>query len=395
MRAVLIGWMTKQGNDVSFRTELVDVRDNHRIWGEQYNNRQLGNLLQVQEEISREISDKLRLQLTSQEQQRLVRHDTQNSEAYQLYLRGRFYWNKFTEDGFHKSIEYFKQAVDKDPTYGLAYAGLAESNSLLGELSSAPPKETFPLARIYAEKALKLDESLSEAHLSLGIVKLFYDWDVTGAEKELRRARELDPNNPQAYHFYGHCLQFAGSLEEARNEFQRGIQLDPTNLVLNAEFGWDDYILRRYDPAIAQYRKTLELDPNFVLASVWIAQAYEQQGKYPEALAELNRARAIDSSWSWITAEIGCVDAFLGKRAEAQKIIQELTERTAHEYIDPTEIAYIYVALGDKDHAFAVLEKGYQERAGNIPWVKMEPKFDPLRGDARFTDLLRRIGLPK
>jgi tetratricopeptide (TPR) repeat protein len=366
------------------------------LWGETYDNRQLADLLQVQEQISHEISEKLRLRLTGEDQQRLDKTETQNTEAYQLYLQGRFYWNKYTDEGFRKSIGFFKQAIEKDSNYALAYSGLADSYSLLGEQGAVPSSQAFPQARAYAEKALALDEKLANAHLSLGIVKLFYDWNLVGGEKELRRAKELDPNNPQVHHFYGHYLQWAGRLEEARAEMQRGIELDPTNLIINAEFGFADYYLRRYDPAIAQLRKTLELDQNFVLASVWLAQAYEQKGMYQEALAELQRAKTIAGNGSWITAEIGCVDAFLGKRAEALKTIKELTERRSGEYIDPGTVVYVYLALGDKDQSFTWLEKAYQERAGSvIPWMKFDPKFDSVREDARFKDLLRRIGLPE
>lgn len=393
VRAVLIGWMTKRGDSLSVRTELVDVRDNRRLWGANYTDRKLSDLLQVQEEISQRISENLRLRFSGEDQQLLAKRETRNSEAYQLYLQGRFYWNKYTEDGFKRSIAYFKEAIDKDPAYALAYSGLADSYSLLGEMGAVRPHDSFPAARTYAEKAISLDNSLAEAHLSLGIVKLFYDWDVEGAEKELRRAKELDPHDVQMYHFYAHYLQFAGRLEEARNELKRGIELDPTNLVINAEFGFADHYMRREDAAVAELRKTLELDPSFVYASIGIAQAYEEKGMYQDALSELNKAKTFDPNWYWIDAEIACVDAYLGKKAEAQKTIKELQDRMAREYIDPTIIASIYTSLGDKDQAFVWLEKGYQEKGGNIPWIHLDPKYQPLRSDPRLADLLRRIGI--
>jgi eukaryotic-like serine/threonine-protein kinase len=394
VRAVLIGWMTKRGDSLSVRTELVDVHDNRRLWGANYPNRQLSDLLQVQEEISQRISENLRLRFSGIDQQLLAKRETRNSEAYQLYLQGRFYWNKYTEEGFRKGIQYFKQAVDKDPNYALAYSGLADAYSLLGELAVTPPKDSFPQARAYAEKALALDETLADAHLSLGMVKLLYEWDWPGAEKELRRAKELDPNNPQIYHFYGHYLQSVGRMEEAINETKRALELDPTSLVINAELGWAYYCARRYDQAIAQDHKTLELDPNFVYASWVISQSYAQTERYQESLAELKRARTIDVSWSYLIAELGYAYAASGERSEAERIIEQLKERAAREYIDAILIAYIYVGLGQKDQAFAWLEKAYQERSGLMPWLKGEPKWDPLRGDARFADLLRRIGLP-
>ena len=246
----------------------------------------------MQQEISKEISEKLRLRLTGEDQKRLTKTYTENTEAYQLYLKGRFYWNKFTQDGFRKSIQYFKQAVEKDPSYVPAYSGLADSYTLLGEIGSARPKEVFPQARAYAEKAVKLDEAYGEAHLSLGLVKLLYDWDLVGAEKELRRAKELDPTNPQAYHMYGHYLQIMGRADEAVDELKRGVELDPLSLVLNAELGGAYYYARQFDQAITEYRKTLERNSSFVIASWGIAGAYEQQGRNQEARAELTGREA-------------------------------------------------------------------------------------------------------
>jgi TolB-like protein/Tfp pilus assembly protein PilF len=393
VRAVLTGRVTQRGDGLLIGVELVDARDNNQIWGEHYN-RKLSDIVAVQQEISKEISEKLRLRLTGEEQKRLTKPDTENTEAYQLYLKGRFYWNKFTEDGFRKSIEYFKQAVEKDPSYGLAYSGLADSYILLGESGFVSPKEAFPLARAYAENALQLDEAYAEAHLSLGLVKLLYDWDLAGAERELRRGKELDPANSHAYHFYGHYLQVIGRAEDAVGETKQGVELDPLSLILNAELGVAYYLARQFDQAITQFRKTLELDSTFAYATLSIAQTYEQQGKYQEARAELERARVVSPDWAYLIAEFGCVYAATGQRTEAHKIIQELSERAKRERIDPGFISWIYIALGDKDQAFAWLEKARQERAGQISWVKVEPKLDPLRSDPRFTELLRRLGLP-
>ena len=393
VRAVLTGRVRQLGDTLNIQVDLVDVTTGAQLWGNDYE-RKIPDVLAVKQEIAREVTEKLRLRLSREEQQQLIKRDTTNAEAYRLYLHGRVHWNKYTEDGFRKSIEYFKQAIEKDPAYALAYSGLADSYSLLGEISVAPPKESFPQARAYAEKALLLDETLAEAHLSLGMVRLLYEWDWPGAEKALRRAKELDPNNPQTYHFYGHYLQVVGRVEEAINETKRSVELDPTSLVINAELGWAYYCARQYDQAIAQDRKTLELDPNFVYASWVIAQSYEQTGRYQESVAELKRARTIDANWPYVIAELGYAYAASGERSEAEKILQQLKDRAAREYIDATLIAYIYVGLGQKDQAFAWLEKAYQERSGLVPWLKVEPKWDPLRGDARFADLLRRIGLP-
>jgi TolB-like protein/Tfp pilus assembly protein PilF len=391
VKSVLEGTLQKLGDRIRVTARLIKVADGTSMWAGTFDEK-FTDVFQVQDAIAEKVAAALKLRLSEEDRQRLTKRYTDNTDAYQLYLKGRFYWNKFTEEGFRKSIEFFKQAAEKDPNYALAWSGIADSYSLLGELGVVAPKEIFPQARAYAEKALKLDDALSEAHLSLGIVKLLYDWDVAGAEPELRRARELNPSDPQVHHFYAHYLEFAGRFEEAATELKRGVDLDPTNLIVNAEYGWTFYLRHQYDEAIAQYRKTLELAPNFVVASVWMAQALEQKRMYPEALAELERARKIDN-WSWIVAEIGCVDALLNKRDEAQKIIAELKARATHEYIDEMLIVYIFLALGEKDQAFAWMEKGYQSRAGNLPWIIMEPKFDPIRSDPRFDELVHRMGL--
>ena len=391
VRSVLEGTLQRVADRIRVTARLIDVRDGHSLWSDTFDEK-FTDVFAVEDAIAQKVASALALRLNAEDRQRLTKRYTDNTDAYRLYLKGRFYWNKYTEEGWRKSIEFFKQATEKDPNYALAYAGIADSYSLLGEVGIVSPKEIFPQARLYAEKALKLDDKLAEAHLSLGIVKLFYDWDPPAAEPELARARELNPSDPQVHHFYGHYLEFVGQLPEATAELKRGVDLDPTNLIVNAEYGWTFYIRRQTDEAIAQYRKTLELDPSFVLGSVWIAQALEQKQMYAEALAELDRARKIDN-WSWIVAEIGCVNAFLGKRDEARKIIAELTERATHEYIDETLIVYIFTALGDKDQAFAWMEKGFQSRAGNLPWMIMEPKFDPLRSDPRFGQFVRQIGL--
>src|SRR6266487_2938258 len=391
VRSVLEGTLQRVADRIRVTARLIDVRDGHSLWSDTFDEK-FTDVFAVEDAIAQKVASALALRLNAEDRQRLTKRYTDNTDAYQLYLKGRFYWNKYTEEGWRKSIEFFKQATEKDPNYALAYAGIADSYSLLGEVGIVSPKEIFPQARLYAEKALKLDDKLAEAHLSLGIVKLFYDWDPPAAEPELARARELNPSDPQVHHFYGHYLEFVGQLPEAASEIKRGVDFDPTNLIVNAEYGWTFYIRRQTDEAIAQYRKTLELDPSFVLGSVWIAQALEQKQMYAEALAELERARKIDN-WSWIVAEIGCVNALSGKRDEARKIIAELTERATHEYINETLIVYIFTALGDKDQAFAWMEKGYQSRAGNLPWLIMEPKFDPLRSDPRFGQFVRQIGL--
>ena len=392
VRTVLEGTLQKASDRIRVTARLINVADGASLWSDTFDEK-FTDVFAVEDTIAQKVAAALAVRLTGEEQKRLTKRYTGNTEAYQLYLKGRFQWNKYTEEGWRKSIEFFKQAAEKDPNYGLAYSGMADSYSLLGEVSFLTPKEAFENARTYAEQALKLDESLSEAHLSLGIVKLFYDWDVAAAAKELLRAKELDPHNVQVYHFNGHRLEFESRFDDAIAEFKRGVEIDPTNLIINTEFANAYYLARQFDAAITQCRKTLELDPGFEIAIVWIAQAYEQKRMYQEALTELKKLGPSGDTSPFVLAEVGSSEAGLGHRAEAEKIIKKLQERLAHEYVDPTLIAYIYIVLGDRDQAFGWLERGFQERAGNIPWMKIEPKYDPLRGDPRLTDLLRRIGI--
>jgi TolB-like protein/class 3 adenylate cyclase/Flp pilus assembly protein TadD len=392
VNSVVEGNVQKSGDHIRVTARLINVADGSSLWAETFDEK-FTDVFAVEDAISQRVADALALRLTAKEKQRLTEHYTENTEAYQLYIKGRFYWNKYTEEGLRKSIEYFKQAVEKDPNYALAYSGIADSYSLLADLSFAPPKEDFEQGRSYAQKALALDETLASAHLSLGIVKLFYDWDFTEAAKQLRRAKDLDPNNAQIYHFYGHYLELVGRADEGVQETKRGVELDPTNLIVNSEVGYGYYLARQPDLAIDQMRKTLDLDSTFSYASYVMASAYEQTKKYQAAITELNRARPISGDWSWIVGELGYVYALLGNRVEAEKTINELNSRETREYVDPVLVAYIYIALGDKDRAFASLDKAYRQRSGLICFLQVEPKFDLLRSDPRFQDLERRMGL--
>jgi TolB-like protein/Tfp pilus assembly protein PilF len=394
VNTVLEGNVQRAGDRIRVTARLIKTADGSSLWAQTFDEK-FTDVFSVQDVIAQKVADALALRLSTDEQKRLTKRYTDNTEAYELYLRGRFYWNKYTEQAFRKSIGYFNQALERDPNYALAYSGLADSYSLMGEMAYAPARQCFPNGRTYAEKALRLDEGLGPAHLSLGIVKMFYDWDFEGAEKELSRAKELDPGNPQVYHFHGHALELLGRLDEAIEETTRGVALDPTNQILNSELAFAYYLARQPDKAIAQARKTLELDPAYSYASILMAWAWNLKGGYQEGLTELNRARTVSDppDWTWIIAEIGYVNARIGNRGEAEKVIAELKNRAAHEYIDPALIAFISVALGDKDQAFAWLEKAYQERSGNLGWLKVEPHFDALRSDPRFSELVHRMGL--
>ena len=393
VRAVLSGRIVQRGDNLTISAELVDVRDNALLWGEQYD-RKMSDLLATQREIAREIVEKLRLKVSGDEKG-LAKHYTESNEAYQLYLKGRFYWDKRTGEALKKAIEYFDQAIEKDPGFALAYAGLADCYVVPAIL--LPPREAMPKAKAAAMRALELDETLAEAHTSLGRVLAAYEWNWTSAEKEFKRAIELNPRYATAHQWYGGFLEATGRRNEAIAERKRAQELDPLSLVINFELGLAFFYSRDYDKAIEQFQKTLELDQNFPPPHVFLPAAYEQKGMYSEAMAEFKKAipQRGGPEWSLRKGGLGRLYAILGKKNEARTELDELKQLAAQEYVPATSIALIYASLGEKDEAFAWLEKGYEEHAFQMQWLGVEPRWDSLRSDSRFADLVRRVGLPQ
>jgi tetratricopeptide (TPR) repeat protein len=361
------------------------------MWGEQYD-RKMSDLLATQREIAREIVEKLKLKVSGDEKG-LAKHYTESNEAYQLYLKGRFYWNKRTDEALKKSIESFNQAIEKDPGFALAYAGLADCYVVPAIL--LPPREVMPKAKAAAMRALELDETLAEAHASLGRVLAAYDWDWTNAEKEYKRAIELNPRYAIAHQWYGGYLEAMGRSNEAMAERKRALELEPLSLVINFELGLAYYYARDYDQAIEQFQKTQELDQNFPPPHNFLPASYEQKGMYSEAIAEFKKAIPLtgESEWTLAKAGLGHVYAITGKKSDAQTVIDELKQRSEQEYVAANSIALIYAGLGEKDQAFAWLDKGYEQRAFQMQWIKIEPRWDSIRSDPRFQDLMQRIGL--
>jgi len=393
VRAVLMGRLIQQGEGFSISTELVDVRDSRRLWGQQYN-RKLGDLLQVREEISREISERLQPRLSGEQKRQLAQSYTESSEAYQLYLLGRYHWRKLTKEGFEKSLEYYEQAIRKDPSYAPAYFGQAVIYSELGLRGLMPPKEVQQKAESATLKALQLDDTLAEAHVSLGYIKK-RDWDWAVAEKELKRALELNPSSAPANSMYSIYLRDIGRPDEALAYAKRAFEIDGPSPKSIADLGDAYYNARQYDQAIGLYLKAIEMDPNFAPAHARLGAAYLAKGMYREAIEELQKAKALDNSperqgrFAWLAYAY----AVSGQRAEAQKMLDELQETAKQRYIPPYNFALIYTGLGERDQAFLWLEKAYEEHAQNLTHLKANPMFDSLRSDPRFTDLLRRIGL--
>ena len=394
VNAVLSGRIVQRGDNLTISAELVDVRYNKLLWGEQYD-RKMSDLLATQREIAREIVEKLKLKVSGEEKG-LAKHYTESNEAYQLYLKGRFYWNKRTAEALTKAIEYFNQAIEKDPGYARAYAGLANCY-VLHHGNPQPPREKMPKARAAAMRALELDETLSEAHTSLARVLAVYDWDWPGAEKEFRRAIELNPRDALAHQWYGGYFELMGRPDESLAERKKAQELDPLSLIINFELGLAFYFARDYDKAIEQFRMTLELDPNFPLATAQLPATYELKGMYDQAIAGFQKLTTLrgDTEWSNSMAGLGHVYAVSGKKAEARAVLDELKQRSRQEYVPADSIALVYAGLGEKDQAFTWLEKAYEEHAFKMAWLKVEPQWDSLRSDPRFAELMHKIGLPQ
>jgi eukaryotic-like serine/threonine-protein kinase len=390
VEAVLTGRIVRRGEELTISVELVDAADNSQVWGKQYN-LSMADILTVQEDISKLVSEKLRLRLDGEQRKRVTKHPTDNTEAYQLYLRGRYYWNKRTEEGLNRGIEYFNQAIEKDPTYGLAYAGLADCYALLSEYSTIPPARTREKAKAAAKRAIEIDDTLAEAHTSLAAVNE-YDWKWAEAEREYRRAIEMNPNYATAHHWYGIFLGGMARFDEAMIQIKQAQELDPLSLIINTGAGRLLYNARRNDEAITQLKKTLEMEPDFAEAHFQLALVYEAKRMYMEAIQEFERAGKLYQDptmkgWS------GRVYALMGKREQALQVAEELKQMSGERYVSPYMLAIIYTALGDKERAYEWLDKVYDERSYYVIWLKVDPVFDSLRADPRFIDFMRKVGL--
>ena len=393
VRTVLTGRLTQRGDDLLISTELIDVIDNKRLWGEQYD-RKMADVLKLQGEIAREITEKLRLTLTGEQKDRLAKPQTQSVEAYQFYLQGRYYRRKDTDEARIKSGEYFKKAIEKDPNYALGYAGLALYYGSMANFGQMPPKEAWRNSEEAAVKALAIDDKLSEAHFSLAGVRMWYDWDWPDAERELKRAIELGPQfeDVESHALHAELLNAMGRFDEAIAEATRAQEMDPLSKHFRSNLGYILYNARRYSEAIEEYRKELEKDPNSLQAHLGLGEVYVKQGSYEEAVAEMVKASPLVNLPRQL-ARIGYVYAATGKKVEATKILNEVKGQTREHYNLATFIAAIYAALGDKEQAFAWLRKSCDEHQNGVKEFKVNPRFDTLRSDPRFTDLLRHVKL--
>jgi DNA-binding winged helix-turn-helix (wHTH) protein/TolB-like protein/Tfp pilus assembly protein PilF len=392
VRTVLRGWIIQRGDSLTIKTELSDVRENRQIWGEQYD-RRISDLLSLQKEIANSIVDKLRLKLTGDDRSRLAKSHTENAEAYELYLKGRYHWNRRTVEGFKKAVDFFQRAIEKDTRYALAYTGLADSYMLLSDWGILPPVEGYSRARDAVLRALSIDEGLAEAHTSLAGIKVVLDWDWAGAENEYLKAIELNPNYPTAHHWYATHLMAMGRFDESLAEIKRAQQLDPLSLGINKDFAVLLLYLRRYDQALEQSRKTLEIDPNFLVMSTYIAQIYELKQMQQEAIAELEKARGQLPDDSEIACVLAQVYAGAGRTAEAEALLNQLNHPSKREQFLPDEMALLYARLGKIEESFEILKKACENHYFPVTKVYTDPRFAVLRSDPRYEDLLRCLRL--
>ena len=395
VKAVLAGRVTQRGDYLQISTELVDVSNNSHLWGEQYN-KKFSDILAIQEEISKEISKQLSVKLVGEDESKLSKRPTENTEAYQLYLKGRFHWNKRKADDLQRAVDYFNQAIDLDPKFALAYAGLASTYAVLPEYSGLPEHDLIPKGEAAAMKAMEFDPALAEPHAVLGMIKHAYQWDWQGAERELKRAIELNPKYPTNFHWYSICLRQQGKYKEALPEITRALDLDPLSLIINLNVGEVYCQLGKYDLGIEQLKKTLELDPNFAKAHQSLGMVYVKQGKFDDALRELETVRQIvGEATPYALGDLAYTYARAGKKDEAVRILDMLREYSRQGFTLSVQTAEVYAGLGDRDKAFEWLEKGYSERNSNLPWIKVDYVWDDLRSDPRYTALLKKIGMEK
>jgi len=392
VRAVVTGRLLQVGDLLVVRAELIDVDQESQLWGEEYRRGQ-GDVFTIQEEISQEISGKLRVRLSAEAKKRLAKRFTENTDAYHFYLKGRYYTNKRTTDWIKKGIQHFQQAIELDPKYALAYAGLADAFAFLASSTGeCRPDDWYPKAKAAASKALELDDGLAEAHTSLGFSRLLYDWNFAEGEREFKRAIELNPAYANAHDGYSFYLKAAGQHEKAIGECCETQKLDPLSLFANVSLGWAYYFARQYDQAIEQHRKALEMDPQFTFANWNLGMAYAQQNKMDKAIQALEQADAHSGGGLTFKAHLGYVRALAGQRDEAQQIITELKELTPRRYMSPYYFAIVHLGLGEIDQAIDYLKSAYEERSGFMTFIKVEPMLDPLRSDPRFIELENSVG---
>jgi TolB-like protein/DNA-binding winged helix-turn-helix (wHTH) protein len=385
------GSVRRASDRVRITVQLIQVRDQTDLWAESYD-RELKDMLALQDSVARTIANQIHIKLTPGQQSRLPNRVNLDPEAYEAYLKGRYYWNKRTADGLQRALIYFQQAINKDPAYGAAYSGLADCNSGLVWHGFKSPAEALSKANAAALKAIEIDPQSAEAHASLGLV-LDHRWDWAGAEAEFKRALQLDPRDANAHHWYGNSLSILGRHDEALLEAKQALELDPLNLMIGTWVGLRYYLARKYELAIEQSRNTIELDANFAAAHLLLGENFVQMGLHEQGLAELQTAASLSGNSPLYLAQVGVAHAAAGRTTEALRIIAQLQTISSERYVSPYGLAQIYAALNDKEQTFKWLQTAYEDRAVWLSYLAVDPVFDGLRSEQRFQDLLRRVHL--
>ncbi|HEX6729455.1 MAG TPA: hypothetical protein VF074_05565, partial [Pyrinomonadaceae bacterium] len=392
VQALLNGRIAQRGDQLTLTLELVDAITENVIWSEQYNRRQ-ADLVSLQSDIARDVSTKLRTKLSGADEQKIAKTYTTNPEAYQLYLKGLFHWNKRTPEALKASVDYFSQAIEKDPSYAQAYAGMALAYVLFPEYSAGNPAESLSKAKAAATKALELDDSLAEAHTALGHALFSYDRNIPESDRQLQRAIELNPNYATAHQWYGGGnLVSTQRFDQAIAEGRRAVELDPLSLIANLELAAVYGYARQYDEAIGQLRKIIEMDPNWYLAHMVLCQTHNYKAQYAEAIAECEKATGLNDDPAALSL-LAYAYARSGKREEATKVVGQMHQLAKQRYVPMYGFGVAYAGLGDKDQAFQWLERSFQDRAWEINYLNVDSNMDSLRSDPRFEDLVRRLGL--
>ncbi|MGZ5442452.1 MAG: winged helix-turn-helix domain-containing protein [Thermoanaerobaculia bacterium] len=390
--AVLEGYIQRSGDRIRVTARLLRTADGKSLWSGQFNE-PFTDIFSIEDSISRQIVQALHVSLTSEQRRRVTKHATENSEAYQLYLKGRYFYDKRTAAGLTKSVAYLEEATAKDPSYALAFAALANSYVVLAVRADMPPKDSYRNARAAATRALEIDETTAEAHSALGNVRTWYDWDWPGAEREFKRAIELGSNDPITYQQYATFLMVVGRPREAMAAIKHAQDLEPLSLQVNVQAARVLFFSQQYDAALEQCRRSLDLDPEFGPAYLFVGRIHAQKGSYSEAIAALSRARTLVPDSAEVLALIGSVHASGGHPTEARQMLEELRRLSKEKYVSPYHVAMIHAGLGENDAAFAELEKAYDDREGRMTILRFAPEFASLRTDARFTRLLQRMKL--
>jgi serine/threonine-protein kinase len=398
--AVLTGRLVKLGDNFVIKTELIKVEDGSQLWGAEYKSN-LSDIFSIQEEVSKKISQNLRLRLSGEDEEKLARRYTNDAEAYQLYLKGRYFWNKRNEEGFRNGIEYFKRAEEKDPTFALAFSGLADSYALLCDIGAVRPADEMPKAKAAAQKAVDADAGLAEAYTSRAFVRLAYDWDWLGAQSDFQQALKLNPKYPTAHQWYASYLMQMGKFELAKAEIEEAHKLDPLSPIISANAGLYSYYEHNYDDAIAKYKLTLQSDPDFWVARHYLALAYVQKGMHAEAIAELRKLikapesgpvpESVIEAESEASASLGFAYGMAGKQAEARAILNQLDALSKRHYVSPLYFANVYAGLKENDKVIEYLNKAFDARHPGLVLIRIEPMFDAMRSDERFTQLTKRF----